>query len=106
MPLDSVWSLSPLYLWGFKKGVEISGSQYLKFIFGEIPNPFYESVIHFQESVIHFQEFAIYFLIMDYRFLIMDYGFLIMDYGLLIMDYGFIAKNKFTVLKRRQNFGL
>ena len=67
-----------------------TGFQYLKFIFGEIPNPFYESVIHFQESVIHFQEsvihfqesvihfqeFAIYFLIMDYGFLIMDYGFL------------------------------
>jgi len=46
---------------GVQKGVEISGSQYLKFIFGEIPNPFYESVIHFQESVIHFQEFVIHF---------------------------------------------
>merc|ERR1711966_503181 len=53
---------------GVQKGVEISGSQYLKFIFGEIPNPFYESVIHFQESVIHSQESVIHF----YESLIQD----------------------------------
>ena len=75
--------LSPKINLRYWKGVEISGSQYLKFIFGEILNPRYESVIHFQESVIHSQEFAIYFLMMDCGFLIMDCGFLIMDCGFL-----------------------
>ena len=57
-----VWSLSPLCLWGFKKGVEISGFQYLKFIFGDKSIIHYkESVIHYKESVIHYKESVIYY---------------------------------------------
>ena len=38
----------------FKNGVEISGFQYLKFIFGDI------SIIHYKESVIHYKESVIH----------------------------------------------